>query len=132
MAKRRGGDRPQGRDFGDRPQNRGYGDRPKAAPLIVTTVAGMPVVVILSTAATTSAVASVVAEPESVIFRARLCRRSRRPTTGIRTYRPVMARTAQFPSSVRPKWEARQDDSSSAVRINKRIADMGMLASRSR
>jgi 23S rRNA pseudouridine2604 synthase len=97
---------------------------PKAAPLIVTTVA--------TSAVANDAATSVVASLKSAISPARLCRRpTRRPTTGIRTYRPAADGSDRaIPVKRAPEAEARQDDRPGAVRINKRIADMGLCSRR--
>ena len=56
---------------------------------------------------------------------------TRRPTTGIRTYRPAADGSDRaIPVKRAPEVEARQDDRPGAVRINKRIADMGMCSRR--
>ncbi|MBI1624408.1 rRNA pseudouridine synthase [Comamonas sp. EJ-4] len=56
---------------------------------------------------------------------------TRRPTTGIRTYRPAADGSDRvIPVKLPEVVEARQDDRPGAVRINKRIADMGMCSRR--
>jgi 23S rRNA pseudouridine2604 synthase len=56
---------------------------------------------------------------------------TRRPTTGIRTYRPAADGSDRaIPVKRAPEVEARQDDRPGAVRINKRIADMGLCSRR--
>ncbi|GGH60110.1 hypothetical protein GCM10010975_22480 [Comamonas phosphati] len=56
---------------------------------------------------------------------------TRRPTTGIRTYRPAGdASDRVIPVKRAPEPEARQDDRPGAVRINKRMADMGLCSRR--
>lgn len=56
---------------------------------------------------------------------------TRRPTTGIRTYRPAADGSDRaIPVKRAPEPEARQDDRPGAVRINKRIADMGLCSRR--
>nr|WP_261794409.1 pseudouridine synthase [Comamonas testosteroni] len=55
----------------------------------------------------------------------------RRPTTGIRTYRPAADGSDRvIPVKRAPEVEARQDDRPGAIRINKRIADMGLCSRR--
>lgn len=55
----------------------------------------------------------------------------RRPTTGIRTYRPAGDGSDRvIPVKRAPEPEARQDDRPGAVRINKRMADMGLCSRR--
>ena len=56
---------------------------------------------------------------------------TRRPTTGIRTYRPAGDGSDRvIPVKRAPEPEARQDDRPGAVRINKRMADMGLCSRR--
>lgn len=138
-GERRGGDRPQGRDFGDRPQNRGYGDRPEGRSFDRDDRRGD-------------------ArrgddrrgndrrnderrgerrderggEPEKRhIPGSFVSEATRRPTTGIRTYRPAADGSDRaIPVKRAPEVEARQDDRPGAIRINKRIADMGMCSRR--
>ncbi|WP_439329868.1 pseudouridine synthase [Comamonas guangdongensis] len=56
---------------------------------------------------------------------------TRRPTTGIRTYRPAADGSDRaIPVKRAPEVEARQDDRPGAIRINKRIADMGLCSRR--
>ena len=129
---RRGGDRfegrrderPQGRDFGDRPQNRGYGDRPEGRSFDRgdrrnderrgerrDDRGGEPEKRHI---------------PGSFVSEA-----TRRPTTGIRTYRPAADGSDRaIPVKRAPEADARQDDRPGAIRINKRIADMGLCSRR--
>jgi 23S rRNA pseudouridine2604 synthase len=56
---------------------------------------------------------------------------TRRPTTGIRTYRPAADGSDRaIPVKRAPEVDARQDDRPGALRINKRIADMGLCSRR--
>ena len=56
---------------------------------------------------------------------------TRRPTTGIRTYRPAADGSDRaIPVKRAPEVDARQDDRPGAIRINKRIADMGLCSRR--
>ncbi|WP_291602351.1 pseudouridine synthase [Comamonas sp.] len=123
-GERRGGDRPQGRDFGDRPQSRGYGDRPEGRSFDRgdrrnderrgerrDDRGGEPEKRHI---------------PGSFVSEA-----TRRPTTGIRTYRPAADGSDRaIPVKRAPEVEARQDDRPGAIRINKRIADMGLCSRR--
>ncbi|WP_304352066.1 pseudouridine synthase [Comamonas testosteroni] len=123
-GERRGGDRPQGRDFGDRPQNRGYGDRPEGRSFDRgdrrnderrgerrDDRGGEPEKRHI---------------PGSFVSEA-----TRRPTTGIRTYRPAADGSDRaIPVKRAPEADARQDDRPGAIRINKRIADMGLCSRR--
>lgn len=143
-GERRGGDRPQGRDFGDRPQNRGYGDRPEGRSFDRDDRRG-------------DARRGDDrrgddrrgndrrnderrgerrdergGEPEKRhIPGSFVSEATRRPTTGIRTYRPAADGSDRaIPVKRAPEVEARQDDRPGAIRINKRIADMGMCSRR--
>ncbi|MEG0445434.1 MAG: pseudouridine synthase [Comamonas sp.] len=54
----------------------------------------------------------------------------RRPTTGIRTYRPASDGSDRAIPVKRAEVAVNQDDRPGAIRINKRIADMGMCSRR--
>ncbi|WP_246610108.1 pseudouridine synthase [Comamonas fluminis] len=120
-------DRPQGRDFGDRPRNfgdrergprdddrRSYGDRPRNDERRGERRDDRG------------------GEPEKRhIPGSFVSEATRRPTTGIRTYRPAADGSDRaIPVKRAPEVEARQDDRPGAIRINKRIADMGMCSRR--
>ncbi|WP_231905890.1 pseudouridine synthase [Comamonas thiooxydans] len=133
-GERRGGDRPQGRDFGDRPQNRGYGDRPEGRSFDRDDRRG--------DARRGDDRRNDErrgerrdergSEPEKRhIPGSFVSEATRRPTTGIRTYRPAADGSDRaIPVKRAPEAEARQDDRPGAIRINKRIADMGMCSRR--
>ncbi|MEN2429604.1 pseudouridine synthase [Comamonas sp. F1-6] len=133
-GERRGGDRPQGRDFGDRPQNRGYGDRPEGRSFDRDDRRG--------DARRGDDRRNDErrgerrdergSEPEKRhIPGSFVSEATRRPTTGIRTYRPAADGSDRaIPVKRAPEVEARQDDRPGAIRINKRIADMGMCSRR--
>lgn len=139
-GERRGGDRPQGRDFGDRPQNRGYGDRPEGRSFDRDDRRG-------DTRRGNDRRNDDRRNDERRGERRRderggepekrhipgsfVSEATRRPTTGIRTYRPAADGSDRaIPVKRAPEVEARQDDRPGAVRINKRIADMGMCSRR--
>ncbi|WP_238707554.1 pseudouridine synthase [Comamonas testosteroni] len=124
-GERRGGDRPQGRDFSDRPQNRGYGDRPEGRSFDRDDRRG-------SDRRNDERRDERGGEPEKRhIPGSFVSEATRRPTTGIRTYRPAADGSDRaIPVKRAPEVEARQDDRPGAVRINKRIADMGMCSRR--
>ena len=129
----RGGDRPQGRDFGDRPQSRGYGGRPEGRSLDRGDRRG-------SERRNDerrgehrdSRRDERGGEPEKRhIPGSFVSEATRRPTTGIRTYRPAADGSDRaIPVKRAPEVEARQDDRPGALRINKRIADMGLCSRR--
>lgn len=137
-GERRGGDRPQGRDFGDRPQNRGYGDRPEGRSFDREDRRG-------SDRhgddrrnderrgeRRDNRRDDRGGEPEKRhIPGSFVSEATRRPTTGIRTYRPAADGSDRaIPVKRAPEVEARQDDRPGAIRINKRIADMGLCSRR--
>ncbi|WP_294260292.1 pseudouridine synthase [uncultured Comamonas sp.] len=129
----RSGDRPQGRDFGDRPQSRGYGGRPEGRSLDRGDRRG-------SERRNDerrgehrdSRRDERGGEPEKRhIPGSFVSEATRRPTTGIRTYRPAADGSDRaIPVKRAPEVEARQDDRPGALRINKRIADMGLCSRR--
>lgn len=125
-GERRGGDRPQGRDFGDRPQSRGYGDRLEGRSFDRDDRRGD------ARRGNNRRNDERGGEPEKRhIPGSFVSEATRRPTTGIRTYRPAADGSDRaIPVKRAPEAEARQDDRPGAVRINKRIADMGMCSRR--
>ncbi|WP_236597901.1 pseudouridine synthase [Comamonas testosteroni] len=127
-AERRGSDRPQGRDFGDRPQNRGYGDRPEGRSFDRDDRRNDE----RRGERRESRRDERGGEPEKRhIPGSFVSEATRRPTTGIRTYRPAADGSDRaIPVKRAPEAEARQDDRPGAVRINKRIADMGLCSRR--
>lgn len=127
-AERRG-DRPQGRDFGDRPQSRGYGDRPEGRSFDRDDRRGNDR---RNDERRGERRDERGGEPEKRhIPGSFVSEATRRPTTGIRTYRPAADGSDRaIPVKRAPEVEARQDDRPGAVRINKRIADMGLCSRR--
>ncbi len=128
-AERRGSDRPQGRDFGDRPQSRGYGDRPEGRSFDRDDRRGNDR---RNDERRGERRDERGGEPEKRhIPGSFVSEATRRPTTGIRTYRPAADGSDRaIPVKRAPEVEARQDDRPGAVRINKRIADMGLCSRR--
>ena len=139
-AERRGGDRfegrrderPQGRDFGDRPQNRGFGDRPEGRSFDRSDRGGDRRNDERRGERRDDRRNERGGEPEKRhIPGSFISEATRRPTTGIRTYRPAADGSDRvIPVKLPEVVEARQDDRPGAVRINKRIADMGMCSRR--
>ncbi|WP_255576140.1 pseudouridine synthase [Comamonas sp. Y33R10-2] len=133
----RGGDRPNnrpqgGRDFGDRPQSRGFGDRPEGRSFDRSDRGGDRRNDERRGERGGDRRDDRGGEPEKRhIPGSFISEATRRPTTGIRTYRPAADGSDRvIPVKLPEVVEPRQDDRPGAVRINKRIADMGMCSRR--